>query len=166
MAGLSARWPIRAIAVPLALLACARGPTLRDGVYRDTEHGFTIAAPSGAWRLVHAEGANLALRREDGSAMSVTSRCGVAPAPPEMLARQLRFELGPHRLVASVAGELAGAPSHIQRIELTERPLRVETRTRVAPPCVQDFVLVAPRDSRDAEAVFDAWCASFREAPR
>jgi hypothetical protein len=45
-----------------------------------------------------------------------------------------------------------------------ERPLRVETVTRVAGRCVQDFVLVAPGDFEAAARTFDAWWASFAPA--
>jgi len=42
---------------------------------------------------------------------------------------------------------------------------RVKTVTRIAAPCVQDFVLVAPRDFDSAERSFDAWWESFAPGP-
>jgi hypothetical protein len=179
MAGFSARRPLRAtgaagataIAMLLAggaLASCARGPVLRDGVYGVPERGFTMAAPPGAWQRVEADGADLALRRDDGALLSVASRCDAPLAPPATLARQLSIDLSVQRVLASEPTELAGAPGHAQLLEVDAggHTLRVKTLTRVAAPCVQDFVLVAPVASRDAEAVFDAWCQSFRETPR
>ena len=64
--------------------------------------------------------------------------------------------------------EIAGAPARRQRFE-TERDgrrLRITTLTRVAPPCIQDFVLVAPEAAGDAGAIFDAWWKSFVPGPR
>jgi hypothetical protein len=176
MAGCAARRkatrPVGAVVVAAVAVAagCARGPTLRDGVYRvpDARAGFRIAAPPGDWMRVDAEGADLALRRADGVALSVANRCDAPAAAPEALARQLRLGLGAHRLLASETLDLAGAPAHAQRlaVEAGGRTLFVATRTRVAPPCVQDFVLVAPSPPGEAESIFDAWCASFAAEPR
>lgn len=154
---------VRTLAVLGVLASCASGPALRDGSYRDPDQGWTIAAPAGAWTRAAAEGADLALRRDDGVAMSVTSRCEGVSAPPELLARQLGPGFAqPH---AREALEIAGAPAFAQRFEIERagRALLIKTVTRATPRCVQDFVLVTPAGKSDAEAVFDAWLASFEE---
>ncbi|MCU0668209.1 MAG: hypothetical protein MUF70_02515 [Myxococcota bacterium] len=159
----SARMLAVAIAALFAVACAGRGPALRGDVYRDPAQGWTIGVPAGAWQRAKAEGADLALLRADGAAMSVTSRCDGADAPPAMLARQLRPDRATRPRDKMKKLEIAGAPTRRQRFE-TERDgrrLHITTLTRVAPPCIQDFVLVAPEAADDAESVFDAWAKSF-----
>lgn len=167
--GRSARVLAVAIAAPFAAACAARGPALRGDVYRDAAQGWSIGVPVGAWERAHAEGADLALRRADGAAMSVTSRCEGVDVPPALLARRLRPDRATRPVQKMKKLEVAGAPARRQRFE-TERDghvLRITTLTRVAPPCVQDFVLVAPAAvAADAEPVFEAWWKSFEPGPR
>lgn len=157
-----------AIAAPFVAACASRGPALRGDVYRDPAQGWTIGVPAGAWARARAEGADLALRRADGAVMSVTSRCDGADAPPALLARQLRPDRATQPRAKMRKLEIAGAPARRQRFE-TERDghrLRITTLTRVAPPCLQDFVLVAPEAAADADAIFEAWWKSFDPGTR
>lgn len=149
----------------IALLAigvgCASGgPVLRDGVYRAREQGWTIAAPPSGWTRVTVEGADLAFRGPGDASIAVTSRCDVAVVALDVLARQLRGDLGASETVEERDVVLAGRSARLQMLALASGG-RVRTVTRSAPPCVQDFVLVAPRDADGAAAVFDAWWGSF-----
>jgi len=144
------------------LVACASGPALRDGVYRERAQGWTIAAPPPGWQRIRAEGADLAFGGPEGASLALTSRCEGAPASALLLARQLRAGLGASELVLERELEVAGRPAALQVLALPTS--RVKTVTRAAPPCVQDFVLVVPRDLEAVEPVFDAWWASFAPA--
>lgn len=160
---------VLAVAIAAPFAACAsRGPALRGDVYRDATQGWSIGVPAGDWVRAEAEGADLALRRADGTAMSLTSRCDGADAPPSLLARQLRPDRATQPSQKMRKREIAGAPARRQRFETEQdgHRLRIMTLTRVAPPCIQDFVLVAPEAVSDAEKIFDAWWASFVPGPR
>jgi hypothetical protein len=137
-------------------------------VYHDPAQGWSIGVPAGDWQRAKAEGADLALRRADGAAMSVTSRCDGADAPPAMLARRLRPDRATRPIQKMKKLEIAGAPARRQRFETERdgRKLRITTLTRVAPPCIQDFVLVAPQAADDAESIFEAWWKSFDPGAR
>lgn len=164
----SARVLAVAIAAPVAAACASRGPELRGDVYRDATQGWSIGVPAGDWVRAEAEGADLALRRADGVAMSVTSLCDGADASPSLLARRLRPGRATQPLQKLRKLEMADAPARRQRFETEQdgHRLRITTLTRVAPPCIQDFVLVAPEAATDAEAIFDAWWASFVPGPR
>lgn len=149
-------------------MCASGGPALRGDVYRDATQGWSIGVPMGAWEPAKAEGADLALRRADGAAMSVTSRCEGADGPPGLLARRLRPDRSTRPLEKMKKLEIAGAPARRQRFE-AERDgihLRITTLTRVAPPCIQDFVLVRPETAPDADAIFEAWWKSFEPGAR
>ena len=151
----------------LAGAACAGGPVLEGGAYRDAKLGWTIAEPPAEWRRIRVEGADLALRGPGGELMSLTVHCGAPPAAPAILARQLRAA-APGSQVRD-AGELtvAGRPSWRQVFDVQRegKALRIETLTRVDGRCVQDFALASQAERPAAEAAFAAWWSSFRAAP-
>jgi len=140
--------------------ACASGPSLRDGVYRDRRQGWSIAAPPAGWKRVSVEGADLAFQGPSGASIAATSHCDVAVVPLDVLARRLRAGFGAQDVLEDRAVTLAGRPARLQVLALPGGG-RVRTVTRAAAPCVQDFVLVAPRDVDASTAVFDAWWATF-----
>ena len=156
---LSARGMGRTIALAAVAAGCASGPTLRDGVYRDPAQQWTIAAPPPGWTRVEVEDTALAFRGPGDASMAVTSRCEGAVGSAAVMAQRLRAGLGPSQLVETRGLDLAGRPAERQLLALPTT--RIASVTRAAPPCVQDFVLVAPRDFDAALPVFDAWWASF-----
>jgi len=162
MTRVATRWRGCAVAVVAALCDCASGPTLHGGVYRDRERGFAIAAPPPDWQRIGVEDARLAFRGPNHESMALLTHCDAGDAAPAVLARRLRVGLGAHQLDEEHTTELAGRPAEVQWITVGES--RVKAVTRVASPCVEDFVLVARDDFGAAERVFDAWWASFAPA--
>jgi len=153
-----------AFALVAALAGCASGPVLRGGIYRDRKQGFAIAAPPAGWERVKVEDASLAFRDPEQASMALSSRCDVRTTDAGLLARQLRIGLAPYQVQTERHIVLAGRPAVLQWIALAAGT-RVKTVTRIAAPCVQDFVLVAPRDFDSAERSFDAWWESFAPGP-
>jgi len=164
MRGTQARATSGTLALAALWLACASGPTLRNGVYRDRAQGWSIAAPPPEWKRVAVDGADLAFRGPSGASIAVASRCDVAVVPLDVLAGQLRQGFGAGSVLAERDVAIAGRPARLQVLALAGGG-RVTTVTRAAAPCVQDFVLVAPSGADDAAAgVFEAWWASFAPA--
>lgn len=158
----------RCIAASTALaavaLGCASGPALREGMYRDPKQQWTIAVPPAEWSRIEAEGVDLVFVGPGGATIGVTSRCEGVSGTAEVLARQLRAGLGSHEVLDERNVEVAGAPAVRQVLALDTE--RVAAVTRAAPPCVQDFVLVAPDGFDAALPIFDAWWPTFATAGR
>lgn len=92
--------------------------------------------------------------------MSLTSRCNASLGTPKVLARHLRFSIGPHEVLASEA--LAESAGDAWRQRMRVDTLEIETVTTLHGRCVFDWVLVAP--SGRFEAVrpdFARWRESF-----
>jgi hypothetical protein len=149
-------------ALAAVALGCASGPALRDGVYRDPTQQWTIAILPSGWTRIEAEDVDLVFLGPGGATIGVTSRCEGVSGTAEALARQLRAGLGSHELLDERGVEVAGAAAVRQVLALDGA--RVAAVTRAAPPCVQDFVLVAPEGFDAALPVFDAWWPTFATA--
>jgi len=163
---MSWRGRARTFAASIALAAvafgCASGPALREGVYRDPKQQWTIAVPPAGWTRIEAEDVDLVFLGPGDATIGVTSRCEGVSGTVEALAQQLRAGLGSHELLDERQVEVAGTPAVRQVLALDAA--RVAAVTRAAPPCVQDFVLVAPDGFDAALPVFDAWWPTFATA--
>jgi len=165
-----ARGGIAALAL-LAVVACARGPVLEGGAFRDPTRGWSIAAPPAEWSVAHVKGADLTLRGPRGARMSLQVRCGVALAAPEVLARDLRIGIAASGLRDQREVSIDGRPAWVQVFDVAPGEsesavgVRVKAVTRTGARCVEDFVLVASGDWSALEPAFDAWWASFRAGP-
>jgi hypothetical protein len=151
----------------LASAACAGGPVLEGGAYRDAKLGWTIAAPPAEWTRIRVEGADLALRGPGGELMSLTVHCGVPLAAPATLARHLRLGVPDSQVRDAAEVSVDGRPGWTQVFDAHRdgKTVRIATVTRVDERCVQDFALASQGERPAAEVAFDAWWKSFRAAP-
>ena len=136
----------------------------RDGRFVHRSRGYTIDAPPGDWRTISIPGADLAWASPGGERMSFGSRCNVPLARAEVLARHLRFAMGPHRVIESRAADALEGDAWLQVLEIDS--LRLRTVTLVASPCVYDWSLAARREAPEVEDAFDRWWQSFRPPRR
>ncbi|MEM7411938.1 MAG: hypothetical protein AAF430_17040 [Myxococcota bacterium] len=136
-------------------------------------HGYRVGAPPAAdatWKRVRVDGSVLAYRREAAASqppvrMTLSSRCGVPLAEPELLARHLRIGVPEHVVRQNEAVEASPLPGWQQVFDVTQdgAVVRVKTVTLVGDRCAYDWVLTA-RDGagfEEAEPTFDAWWRSL-----
>ena len=135
-------------------------------------HGYRVGAPPAAdasWKRVRVDGSVLAYRREVVSQppvrMTLSSRCRVPLAEPELLARHLRIGVAEHVVRQSEAVEASPLSGWQQVFDVTQdgAVVRVKTVTLVGDTCAYDWVLTA-RDGagfEEAEPTFDAWWRSL-----
>ncbi len=162
-----------AIAIGAALaagvaLACAQG---KSGAWTGARfvhagRGYEVGSPGTAWSPIAIDGADVSLVGPGGALMSLSSRCKAPLAPPQVLARHLRFSIGDHELLESEAlGEGSDAP---WRQHLRVGDLEIETITALRGECIFDWVLAASQDAfPPAQPAFRQWRESFSvRAPR
>jgi hypothetical protein len=160
-----------ATAAAALLAACAHGPVREDGFWRDRSQGWTVAEPGppGYWKRVRVDDAALAWAGAQGEHLALSVRCGVALARPEVLARHLRFGLGPSVLHESRAVAVGGRDGWLQAFDAAgpdRGRVHVRAVTRVDAHCIEDLVLTSSASDRvQADAGFDAWWQSFRSTP-
>lgn len=156
----------QALSIAIAILAiagCAHGKAVswQGDLFVSSNPPYSVESPGAKWRSVSVPGSDLSLVGPTGSRMSLSSRCNAPLASVEILARHLRFSIGPHRLLESRAIEEAGVQAWLQYFDAAA--LRLKTVTTIRARCVYDWVLVArPEQFEPAEASFDRWRASFR----
>jgi hypothetical protein len=151
----------------LQTFACASDLAFEDGRYRDRRRHYSIAEPEGEgseWRRVRAQGTVLAFQGPGGASMSLIEECGLPPAEPRILARQLLIGLEGRKLVEEGPVGEGGSPGWRQRVDAARsgEPVRLETVTRVIGECSYDWILVVPGGLEELESVFDRWWRSFR----
>jgi len=153
-------------AMALAVLAagCAGSVRQIDGGFRHQRHGYTIAAPGGAWQAVEVDQATLAFKRGDAESMTLKSRCGRPVARAELMARHLLIGLTPRDVVESHSVSVDGRSGWLQVVDTAfdGKPVRLKTVTLVVGDCSFDWVIATSADPIAAEAEFDAWWQSFR----
>jgi hypothetical protein len=159
------------------LLGCGGGVIWDDDPsqlrFRNEGVGYSIGHPGGddrsEWRKVEIDGADLAFRRADGAALSLSSDCRKTSAPIGVLARHLIIGTERDDLLAASPVELLGDQGFSQTFDTREGgvTLRIKAVTLASGRCVFDFVAVG----RDAgsfdqlERVFDDWWTSFERSP-
>lgn len=120
-----------------------------------------------SWQRTPVEGSLLAYRGRTGQGsvwMGLSSRCGISLAEPRFLARHLRIDLPPHRVVEGEAVQLGERTGWRQRLEVEgAAPVQVETVTFTAEGCALDWTLTlgAGADAEPARRDFEAWWRSW-----
>ncbi len=178
----------RALAMTLLLsvsvAGCATGWTLEAGRLVDARSGLSIAEPEGGpWRRIEVEGALLTLRRPDGATLSWLRYCHEAPLPTREGAHTLPRVLGvreaAHGLLRALAAreileegpdpDVGGATWRIRAaVRQDGRTARLDSFTRVADGCTEDWLLAVPEtggpvtaSQREEErALLDHWWRS------
>jgi hypothetical protein len=124
---------------------------------------------AGAWTRTKVPGADLAYRNDEGTAISLASRCRRTRASVGSLARQLTIGTSRERLLAAGPIEHGGDDGWTQTFDTQEDgvSLRIKAITLRAGACVYDWLLVTPGPApfERAEPSFDRWMQSF-VAPR
>jgi len=141
--------------------------------FRHRGVGYSIGHPGqderDAWRQVDIDGADLAFRRNDGAALSLSSDCRETSAPVGVLARHLIIGTSREELIAAGPVELSGDQGFSQTFDTREGEVdvRIKAVTLASGRCVFDFVAVVPEvESFDeVETVFDRWWTSFERLP-
>ncbi len=132
------------------------------------KRGYSIRWPGPEWERIHVAKADLALRRPDGSTLTLIRRCGIPLAEPRVMARHLRFGL--EEAHVSFEGPVAtpwGDSAWEQRFEAQSDGKRVAVKaiTCVRGRCVYDWVSTTAEASSSVEPLFDAWWRSFEPGP-
>jgi hypothetical protein len=158
-------------------LGCAKDFETRQGsagpYLEHREIGYYVAeapvSPSLVWVRTKVPGADLAYRNEEGTAMSLASRCRETRASVAALARQLTIGTERDELLAAGPLEHAGQDGWSQTFDTQENglSLRIKAITLLAGRCTYDWLLVAPGPApfERAEPSFDAWMRSFVPPP-
>jgi len=168
---------------------CASDPfdVVTGGTLLNRELGYRIATPgrngadaagaeaAGAetvetsalirWRRISLEGADLAYRAPDRSAISLSSNCRKTRATAEQLSRHLSFGTSRDGVLYRGAIAHAGDPGWVEVLDSHSDAgvLRIKSVTVVSGGCVFDWLLVAsgPEAFERALPDFDRWWASF-----
>ena len=90
------------IALSIFLGACAASSGLSDGVYRDAQVRYKIAAPGGAWKPLRLQTADLSwMQPKTGSTLLVNSNCkGVKDVPLQSLTQHLLIGMTDKKIIA------------------------------------------------------------------
>jgi hypothetical protein len=98
--------------------------------------------------------------------MSFMEECGSPPPEPRVLATQLLIGLEGRTLLSEGPVGAGETPGWMQRIDAVQdgAAIRLKTVTRVIGQCGYDWILIAPGEFEEHEAVFDRWWESFRSS--
>ena len=152
--------------------ACASDLAFEDGRYQHRRRRYSIATPDGEgseWRRVRAGGTVLAFQGPGGATMSLIEECGLPPAEPRILARQLLIGVEGWTLVEEGPVGEGGSLGWQQRVDAARNgeTVQLESVTRVIGQCSYDWILIVPGELGGLETVFDRWWRSFRSgAPK
>ena len=155
-------------AVAFTVLAGCAGRRLHDNVYH-SEHGFRVAVPGPAWRVVDGSRAELELRRADGAAgmlAHATCRPEAARRNFGLLERHLLLGLRDRATLEENETDLAGRRAAHLVVEGRARDgderMRIESYVVKDTRCVYDLLYVAPPDAFEAgRADFSRFVRSF-----
>jgi hypothetical protein len=163
--------------VALLGVGCASDFVRRQGpdgpLLEHKELGYLIAeAPpdlppplSLRWKRTKVPEADLAYRNDEGSVLSLSSRCRESRASVSILSRQLTIGTSRDRMLTAGPLEHDGDDGWSQTFDTEEGgvTLRIKAVTLLSGVCVYDWLLVAPGEQpfERAEPGFDAWMESF-----